>query len=343
MIVEVRNPLDMHVHFRQGAMLKEVVPLTARTFSGALVMPNTLPPITTREDVQRYTDEISAAKQDESFAPAMTLFFRTDYTRKFLESVAPLITAIKLYPDGITTNSHGGVDPNDTAIGSVLRDMEVLGIPLCVHGETKGFVLDREANFATHYDLWAQKFPKLKIIMEHITTKTLADFLGRYENVYATITVHHLMLTLDDVIGGMLEPHHFCKPIAKRPEDCYALRELAFGRRSLTSKKVMLGTDSAPHAKDKKESSCGCAGVFTAPIALQLLAQEFASGAGADWPTALQNFASDNARRIYNLASLPSKTVVLEDTPFQVPELYGEVVPLRAGKQLPWSIKEITK
>ncbi len=166
--------------------------------------------------------------------------------------------------------------------------MSTLGIPLCVHGETDGFVMDREAEFMSIYELLAKNFPKLKIIMEHITTKAAVDMLDKYENLYATITVHHLIITLDDVAGGMLKPHLFCKPIAKRPEDREALLKVALEAHP----KVMFGSDSAPHPQHKKES-CGCAaGVFTAPIALQLLCDVFEKHGKLE---NLQAFVSDNA------------------------------------------------
>jgi dihydroorotase len=170
-----------------------------------------------------------------------------------------------------------------------LEMMSILNIPLCVHGETDGFVMDREAEFMDIYELLATNFPKLKIIMEHITTKAAVDMLDKYENLYATITVHHLLITLDDVAGGMLKPHLFCKPIAKRPQDRKALLEVALNAHP----KVMFGSDSAPHPQNKKEA-CGCAaGVFSAPIALQLLCEIFDNHKKLE---NLQAFVSDNAQ-----------------------------------------------
>lgn len=266
----------------------------------------------------------------------MTLFFKPSYDKDFLESVKDEITALKLYPAGITTNSEGGVSGFDVEeLRPALEAMSALNIPLCVHGETNGFVMDREAEFASIYERLATAFPDLKIIMEHITTKTSVDLLDKYENLYATITLHHLLITLDDVAGGMLKPHLFCKPIAKRPEDREALLKVALEAHP----KVMFGSDSAPHPKHAKES-CGCAaGVFTAPIALQVLAELFEEqNVSLD---NLQAFISGNAQKIYGVTPL-TKTVTLEKTPFKVPSTYNGVVPMYAEEEIAYSIKDVT-
>jgi dihydroorotase len=263
----------------------------------------------------------------------MTLFYQ-NYSREFLETARDHITAIKIYPSGATTNSEGGVVNFDIEpMRETLQAMSDLGIVLCVHGETMGFVMDREAEFVSVYEKLALAFPGLKIIMEHITTDAAAGILDKYPNLYATITVHHLMITLDDVAGGMLRPHLFCKPIAKRPEDRDALLALALNAHP----KVMFGSDSAPHPKHAKES-CGCgAGVFTAPIALQLLCEIFDSHNKLD---NLQAFVSDNAQRIYGICP-DFKEVTLSKEKFVVPDMYGEVVPMRAGETLAWSISNV--
>ncbi len=241
-------PLDMHLHLRDGLMLDTVAPLSAYTYSGAIVMPNLVPPVETLEDVKAYKQRIMAAVPNDFFEPYMTLFYK-NYDKAFLKSVADHIIAIKLYPAGITTNSEGGVASfNIGEMRETLQTMSDLGIPLCVHGETDGFVMDREAEFMSIYELLATSFPKLKIIMEHITTKAAVEMLDKHENLYATITAHHLILTLDDVVGGMMKPHLFCKPIAKRPEDLDALLTVALEAHP----KVMFGSDSAPHPKEKK-------------------------------------------------------------------------------------------
>ncbi|MFC1797878.1 dihydroorotase [Patescibacteria group bacterium] len=324
-------PLDMHLHLRDGVMLENVAPLTAYSFSGAIIMPNLVPPVVTREDVITYKERILEAIGDEEFEPYMTLFFQ-GYSREFLEHMKNQITAIKLYPAGITTNSEAGVSSfNIEEMRETLQAMSDFGIVLCVHGETNDFVMDREANFMPIYELIAKNFPDLKIIMEHITTKAAVDMLDKYKNLYATITVHHLLLTLDDVVGGMMMPHNFCKPIAKRPEDRDALRKVALNAHP----KVMFGSDSAPHPREKKES-CGCAaGVFTAPIALQVLCEIFEKHGKLD---NLQAFVSDNAQNIYGVCP-EFKEVTLEKRTFVVPETYSGVVPMYAGETINWSIK----
>jgi dihydroorotase len=314
-------------------MLSIVAPLTSYSFSGAMVMPNLVPPVTTLEALREYRDRIKIAMESDDFEPYMTLFYQ-NYSREFLESVQDDITAIKIYPSGATTNSEGGVVSFDIEpMRATLEAMSDLGIVLSVHGETMGFVMDREAEFMSVYEKLAINFPKLKIVMEHITTREAVEMLDRYENLYATITVHHLMITLDDVAGGMLRPHLFCKPIAKRPEDRAALLKVALEAHP----KVMFGSDSAPHPKHAKES-CGCgAGVFTAPIALQLLCEIFEAHNKLD---NLQAFISDNAQRIYGICA-EYKEVILSKRDFIVPQMYGEVVPMRAGETLTWSIEHV--
>ena len=331
--ITLTMPLDMHVHLRDEAMLTVVAPLTSYCFSGAIVMPNLVPPVTTLEMVKGYRSRIKAAMESDDFEPYMTLFYQ-NYSRDFLESVQDHITAIKIYPSGATTNSEGGVVNFDIEpMRETLEAMSDLGIVLSVHGETMGFVMDREAEFMSVYEKLAINFPKLKIIMEHITTREAVEMLDRYENLYATITVHHLMITLDDVAGGMLRPHLFCKPIAKRPHDREALLKVALSAHP----KVMFGSDSAPHPRHAKES-CGCgAGVFTAPIALQLLCEIFEAHNKLD---NLQAFVSDNAQRIYGICP-DFKEVVLVKHDFVVPEMYGSVVPMRAGETLTWSIERV--
>ncbi|MEA1915715.1 MAG: dihydroorotase, partial [Campylobacterota bacterium] len=312
--ITLNQPLDMHLHLRDNAMLELVAPLTSKTFSAAIIMPNLVPPVDTKEAVLAYKNRIMDAIEQKDFSPYMTLFFKP-YTKEFLQSVQDEITAIKLYPAGITTNSEGGVSVIDVdTLRPTLEAMSELNIPLCIHGETNGFVMDREKEFVPVYESLAQNFPNLTIIMEHITTKDSADLLDKYDNLHATITLHHLLITLDDVAGGMLQPHLFCKPIAKRPHDREALLNLALKAHP----KVMFGSDSAPHPQHAKEN-CGCAaGVFTAPIALQVLAQLFEQH---DALENLQAFISDNAQKIYDI-KVPNKQITLEKKDFIVPSIY---------------------
>jgi len=335
MQITLNTPLDMHLHLRDEEMLTTVGPLSSQSFSGAIIMPNLVPPVSTREDLLSYKERIIKACKDDTFTPYMTLFFKPTYTKDFLESVRDELTAIKLYPAGITTNSEGGVSGFEVEdLRQTLEAMAELEIPLCIHGETNGFVMDREAEFVPVYEKLATAFPKLKIIMEHITTKESVEALDKFENLYATITLHHLMITLNDVAGGMLQPHLFCKPIAKRPEDREALRKVALEGHP----KVMFGSDSAPHPQHAKES-CGCAaGVFTAPIALQVLTDLFMENSTLE---KLQAFISENAQNIYKHIDVVSKTVTLEKKPFTVPEIYDTVVPMYAGETLSYNIVKI--
>ncbi len=335
MKITLNSPLDMHLHLRDNEMLKIVAPLSAESFTAGIIMPNLVPPVTTIEAVKGYKHRIEDEIGDNTFEPLMTLFFRDDYSYEFLKEAKEYITAIKLYPAGITTNSEGGVSSIDSeSLRDTLEAMSKLDIPLCIHGESNGFVMDREKEFVPVYEDLATKFPNLKIIMEHITTKDSVEALFRHDNLYATITLHHLLITLDDVAGGMLQPHLFCKPIAKRYEDREALLKVALE----ANPKVMFGSDSAPHPQHAKES-CGCAaGVFTAPIALPILAELFDKHGVLD---NLQAFVSDNAQKIYNYTP-PKKEVVLEKIPFKVASIYTTVVPMYADEEISWSIQSIS-
>ena len=336
----LNEPLDMHLHLRDGDMLRLVAPLTSNSFSGALVMPNLVPPVTTKEALLSYKKRIIESCKDDNFTPYMTLFFQNNYSFEFLEDIKDEIIGIKLYPAGITTNSETGVSSMDIEVlRPTLENMSRLGIPLCIHGETNGFVMDREKEFMPIYESIASAFPNLKIIMEHITTKDAVELLDKYSNLYATVTLHHLLITLDDVAGGMLDPHLFCKPIAKRPEDRNALLNAALKAHP----KLMFGSDSAPHPKHKKEC-CGCAaGVFTSPIALQVLVELFEKYDSLD---NLNDFVSNNAKKIYGL-NIKDKTIKLVKKDFIVPAIYEykdeKVVPMYAGKTLSWSIDSIQK
>ncbi len=332
---EINEPLDMHLHLRDGDMLKLVGPLTSNTFSGALIMPNLVPPITTKEALLAYKERIKEACAGDDFEAYVTLFFQTTYSYEFLESVKNDIIGIKLYPAGITTNSQTGVSSMDVEVlRPTLESMSKLGIPLCIHGETNGFVMDREKEFMPIYESIASAFPDLKIIMEHITTKDAIELLDKYDNLYATVTLHHLLITLDDVAGGALQPHLFCKPIAKRPEDRTALLNTALKGHP----KLMFGSDSAPHPKHKKEC-CGCAaGVFTSPIALQVLTELFNKYQSLD---KLNAFVSLNAQKFYGVKPV-KKTIKLVKQDFEVPAIYEykneNVVPMYAGETIAWSI-----
>ena len=334
MEITLNAPLDMHLHLRDGDMMKLVAPLSA-DFAGAVIMPNLVPPVTHPGAMVAYSERIAAAMDNAPFTRYMTLFF-TPQTEQQLEIAknTPGFFGFKLYPAGITTNSEGGV-ANLAEADSTLRLMEEMGIPLLVHGESHGFVMDREAEFLAVYRNLATRYPKLRLCMEHITTAAALQLLDEFENLCATVTLQHLIITLDDVAGGALQPHLFCKPIAKRPGDRDALLQAALSAHP----RLMFGSDSAPHPRCKKEA-CGCAaGVFTAPLALPRLAALFAEHGAAD---KLQAFVSDNACRLYGLNPVQKK-VTLHDVPMQVPACYRsygqQVVPMYAGEQLNWSVK----
>lgn len=329
----LRTPLDMHLHLRDGEMLTLVAPLSAKTFAGAVIMPNLVPPITTREQLLSYRERIVSACQGEAFEPFMTLFFKA-YSREELLAVKDCIIGIKLYPAGVTTNSDGGVRGMEDAYPT-LAIMEELDIPLLVHGESHGFVMDREGLFLSVYAVLAERFPRLRIVMEHITTAGAIALLDKFPNLYATVTLQHLLFTLDDLAGGMLRPHLFCKPILKRPEDKLALLTAALSGHP----KLMFGSDSAPHPRHKKEC-CGCAaGVFSAPVALAALVELFYSHGKLE---NLQAFVSDNAQQIYRV-SLPEKILRFVRSEQQVPCEYSafseRVIPIFAGESLMWSLK----
>ena len=331
MDIRIHAPLDMHLHLREGALLRLVAPLSARDFAGAVIMPNLVPAVDTLERLATYRAEVEAATAPHTFAPLMTLFFR-QYDEALLTAVRPHIIGVKLYPEGVTTNSADGVRDLQR-IEPTLAVLERLGIPLLVHGESHGFVLDREAEFLRTYTRWANLFPRLTIVMEHITTAAAVRLLDEYANLAATVTLHHLLLTLDDVVGGLLSPHAFCKPIAKRPEDRAALLEAALHAHP----RLMFGSDSAPHPVERKEAAGCAAGIFSAPVSLPLLAELFARHDALDQ---LQAFVSDNARTVYGITP-PAKTVTLAERPWQVPARYGEVVPFYAGQILAWQVVEV--
>ena len=327
---QLQSPLDMHLHLREGDLLNLVAPLSAHSFAGAVIMPNLVPPVDNAARLDSYRAAVDAAVGDAVFELYMTLFFRP-YTADELEAMRSRIIGIKLYPAGVTTNSEAGVRALQEA-EPTLGLMQELGIPLLVHGESTGFVMDREAEFMPVYEHLAQTFPRLRIVMEHITTRQAVAFLDRHANVYATVTLHHLMLTLDDVAGGLLAPHLFCKPIAKRPEDRDALLAAALSAHP----KLMFGSDSAPHPQHSKECAGCAAGVFTAPIALPMLMELFDTHAALD---NLQAFVSGNARRIYRLVP-PLKMVSFVKEATVVPSQYGTVVPFGAGKTVAWRLLE---
>jgi len=318
----LNTPIDMHLHLRDGQMLKNVLPYTQNQFAAAVIMPNLVPPVDNKERLINYKEEILA--NSENFKPLMNVFMR-EFSEDELLDLADKIFAIKLYPAGITTNSENGVKTLEK-VYPVLEMMSELNIPLSVHGETNGFVLDREREFIDVYKKLARDFPKLKIIMEHIGTGDMLNLLDEYENLYATITLHHLLLTLDEVVGGMLNPHYFCKPLIKTPKDRAEIQKYV----KSGHKKIMFGSDSAPHSIKNKLK--GAAGIFSAPVILPALA-EFFEG---DIET-FQKFISDNARENFNI-QVPEKKVKLIQEEWRAPYIVGDVKPMWAGKKFKFKI-----
>lgn len=340
MKIEIDRPLDMHLHLRDGEMLKLAAPHSAADFAGAVVMPNLVPPVNSAETMASYRSRIADAAGTfaKDFSPLMTVFLqKQSYEELENLKTVPGFFAMKLYPAGATTNSDGGVRDFGEA-EETLRAMEDLGIPLLVHGESNGFVMDRETEFLPVYRNLAIRFPKLKICMEHISTAAALPLLGEFENLFATVTLHHLLYTLDDLAGGLLNPHFFCKPIVKRPEDRAALRGAVFGGNA----KIMFGSDSAPHPVSKKECAGAFGGIYSAPVLLPALAELFEKNNALG---TLNDFLGGNARRIYGLPKA-TKKIVLEKKTQRVPEIYcgadteTRVVPMLAGKEIAWSVSE---
>ncbi len=335
----LRRPDDWHVHLRDGAMLADVVGFTARQFARAIVMPNLKPPVTTVAAARAYRDRIvAAAGAGSDFTPLMTAYLHDGIAADELERGAAegVFTAAKLYPAHATTNSAAGVT-DVRHIASALAAMERIGLPLLLHGEVTDHsvdIFDREAAFIDQVLVGlVRDFPGLKIVFEHITTADAVDFVrGAPANVAATITPHHLILNRNAMFDGGIRPHAYCLPVAKREAHRLALRRAATGG----DPKFFLGTDSAPHAIGDKESSCGCAGIFCAPFALEAYARVFEEEEALD---RLQGFASEFGPDFYGL---PRNTdhVVLERAPVTVPTRIAaagtEVVPFDAGQTLAW-------
>ena len=335
--ITIRRPDDWHLHLRDGTMLETVAPYTARQFARAIIMPNLAPPVTSVEQAAAYRARILAAT-GPGFTPLMTAYL-TDSSRpdELARGHADGVwVAAKLYPAGATTNSASGV--TDIAhIRPALARMEAIGMLLLVHGEVTDpdvDIFDREAVFIDRILTGVMAdFPGLKIVFEHITTAHAADFVAAAPaTVAATITPHHLHLSRNALFDGGLRPHAYCLPVLKREEHRLAVRAAAVSG----SPKFFLGTDSAPHARDAKESACGCAGIFNAPFALESYAAVFDEEGALD---RLEGFASEHGAAFYGLP-LNHGTVTLERSPQPVPEAIDGLVPFHAGTTLGWRFKE---
>lgn len=334
--MRIRKIDDMHVHLRQGEMLESVLPYTAMQCERALVMPNLTPPILNANDVINYRQqimEVLSKSKGKFFAPLMTFKIVPSTSAAEIDGLKQAGTiAGKLYPDGVTTNSDGGVS-DFKALFPVYKAMEESGLVLCLHGEMPhAFSLDRESEFLSVLKDIALNFPKLRIVLEHATTKDAIDCVKTLPaNVACSLTVHHMYLTLDDIIGDRLNPHAFCKPVAKRPTDRLAIIDAALSG----NPKFFLGSDSAPHAVSQKENACGAAGVYTAPVLVPALCQIF-----EDYGTIskLEAFTSQFAAEFYNLP-LNQHSIEIAKEPWTVPETCGTVKPFLAGQTLNWQVK----
>lgn len=314
------RPDDWHVHLRDGDMLRMALPWSARAFGRAIVMPNLDPPVTTASQAAAYRDRIRRVFPDGSrFEPLMTCFLTDetdpeDVARGFAEG---MIAAVKMYPAGSTTNSATGVT-DIRRVYRVLERMQAVGMPLLLHGEVtdqETDIFDREKAFIDRVLVQLRAdFPALRIVLEHITTAEAVDYVqDAAGSIGATITAHHLMINRNAMFAGGIRPHMYCLPVAKREGHRLALRAAA----TSGDPRFFLGTDSAPHLIQDKESGCGCAGIFTAPVALELYAQVFGEERALD---RLEAFASLNGARFYGLPP-NTETVTLVQSPWQPPEL----------------------
>ena len=333
----IRRPDDWHVHLRDGGMLRSVVPWTARQFARAIVMPNLSPPVIDTAAADAYRKRIMAAlPEGADFTPLMTCYLTdisdpAELSRGFQAGV---FTAAKLYPANATTNSAHGVT-GVARIRDVLEKMADLGMVLCVHGEVTDpevDVFDREATFIDRVLApLVRELPELKVVFEHVTTEQAVQFVeSAGSNVAATITPQHLHINRNAMLVGGIRPHAYCLPVAKRERHRQALRKAA----TSGSAKFFLGTDSAPHAREAKESACGCAGIFNAPFALESYVTVFEAEGALD---RFAGFASEHGPRFYGLP-LNQDTVTLVREPCEVPDEIAGVVPFHAGEMLDWKL-----
>ena len=338
----ITTPDDWHLHFRDNEMLAETVPATARCFQRAIVMPNLVPPVVNAEMAMAYKGRIEAARpKGSSFEPLMTLFLTNQTTpQDIIDAKQAGVTACKLYPAGATTNSDAAVK-GIQALYPVFQAMQEQGLLLLIHGEVTEHhidIFDREKVYIDRtLKPIVERFTKLKIVLEHITTKDAVDFVKQAPaNVGATITAHHLLFNRNHMLVGGIRPHYFCLPILKRNIHQNALIEAATSGNA----KFFLGTDSAPHPKHAKESACGCAGSYTAHAAIELYAEVFEHENALD---KLEAFASFNGPDFYGLPR-NTDTITLTKAAWDVPETMAfgsdSVVPIRAGEQIQWSVSE---
>ncbi|EHN69114.1 dihydroorotase [Aliivibrio fischeri] len=337
----ITRPDDWHLHLRDGDVLTDTVRDSGRYNGRALIMPNLVPPVTTTEQALSYRERIQAENKSDSFAPLMSLYLTEKTTSEEIRKAKATghIVAAKLYPAGATTNSDSGVS-NVKNVYPILKTMQEEGMLLLIHGEVTTHdvdIFDREKTFLdTVLAPIVNDFPELKIVLEHITTKDAADFVKNAgPNVAATITAHHLLFNRNHMLVGGIKPHFYCLPILKRNTHQQALVEAA----TSGNPKFFLGTDSAPHAKDKKEAACGCAGSYTAHASIELYAEVFENEGKLE---NLEAFASFNGPDFYNLPR-NTDTITLVKEAWIAPETmaFGNdfVVPIRAGEAVEWLVK----
>lgn len=341
MQLTITRPDDWHLHVRDDAALETTVPPTATRFARAIIMPNLKPPITTTLQAQAYRKRILAqVPKGLEFEPLMTLYLTDDTPPLEIETAnaSGQIHGIKLYPAGATTHSAAGVT-NLRYVYATLDSMEKLGLPLLIHGEVttpQVDIFERETVFLEQeLAPLVERFPALRIVLEHITTQAAVDFILKAPaTVAATITAHHLLLNRNDMLAGGIRPHYYCLPILKRERDRQALVAAA----TSGNPKFFLGTDSAPHRRDAKETACGCAGVFSAPAAIELYAEIFDRANALD---KLEGFASFYGADFYRLPRNSTKLTLSKQT-WTLPDSYpfdgGEIVPFYAGQPIAWRL-----
>ncbi|MCB6183899.1 dihydroorotase [Leeia sp. TBRC 13508] len=339
----IARPDDWHLHVRDGEALKAVLPHTAAQFARAIIMPNLKPPVTNTEAAIAYRERILAAvPAGMTFDPLMVLYLTDNTTGDEIRKAkaSGIVKAVKLYPAGATTNSDAGVTDLLAKCEDALAALQETGMPLLVHGEVTDShidIFDRERVFIDRVMVpLLSKYPKLKVVFEHITTADAAEFVMEAPaNIAATITAHHLLMNRNAIFTGGIRPHHYCLPVLKREKHRVALVEAA----TSGSEKFFLGTDSAPHAQHTKEASCGCAGMYTALSAIELYAEAFEAANALD---KLEAFASFNGPDFYQLPR-NTETITLVKESWTIPDSlpYGNdaLIPLRAGEQVHWKLK----
>ena len=340
-IITIKKPTDCHIHLRDGAYLKRTVADAAAQFSTIVVMPNLTPPIASIEDALSYRQRIlNAVPATDKLNPLLNLYLHKGTTAALVKDVAntPYILGFKLYPRGATTNSDAGID-DISQFYNIFAAMEKHNVPLMIHAEDNSpttDIFDRECFFIDkHITKLHKAFPELKITLEHITTKDAVEFINESPaNLAATITAHHLWINRNDVINTKIQPHNFCLPIAKRKEHQQALIDAATSGNS----KFFLGTDSAPHTQENKETACGCAGIYTAKNAIELYAEIFDNKGAL---SQLEGFASINGPHFYNF-SPANDTIEITKRQQKIEDKleFGAsiVVPFKSNEQINWSL-----